>query len=106
MKMRLVTFCAFATIALFATPAVSEHSEQCAMCHDSKSESLNPGHQDCTACHTGYEGHLENPMDNLPGEATVETCQTCHEPTDDFKADPHHDMGMECFACHSIHDDG
>jgi len=106
MKMRLVIISTFAAVALTFAFQVNADSEQCAMCHAPQSENLNPGHQDCASCHMGADDHLDNPMEKFPKEVTTETCQTCHTPTEEFKADPHHDMGMECSACHTIHDNG
>jgi hypothetical protein len=104
MKTRLILISSLLAFGLALTSLASADTEQCAMCHAPQSESLNPGHQDCSSCHLDYDAHLDNPMEKFPKDVTVETCQTCHEPTEEFKADPHHDMGMECSACHTIHD--
>ena len=98
----LITFL-LAVFGLVAAPAIS--NDQCVTCHQDAKENVIPAHSDCMACHSGgADEHIAN-FREPPDPVTNETCETCHKPTEEFKAISAHTMDMECSACHSIHED-
>lgn len=103
MKKLLFSLGLMAVLGLFAAPVMS--SEQCLQCHQDQKDNEIHGHTNCMGCHsTGADAHLENFKEH-PAPVTNETCQTCHTPTDEWKAISAHGMDMECSACHAIHED-
>jgi hypothetical protein len=104
MRKTLLSLCLMAVLGLFAAPAIS--SEQCVMCHQDQKENAVAAHTNCMSCHGGgADAHLENFKEH-PEPVTNDTCTTCHQPNDDFKAISAHGMDMECSACHAIHEGG
>ena len=102
MKKVLFSLCIAGLMAFAIGPVVAE--DQCVMCHQDQKESVIPAHSDCMACHAaGSDEHLAN-FRTAPEPVTTETCTTCHQPTDEFKAISAHQMDMECSACHNVHD--
>ena len=79
-------------------------NDQCVMCHRAISETPIQQHQNCMMCHRdGAEEHMANirvPPEPVPDE----TCTMCHRPSESFMAISAHQQGMECAACHLIHD--
>ncbi len=103
MKKVLLTFALLTALGLLAFPALS--NDQCIMCHQDQADNPIPAHENCMACHAdGSDAHLDN-MRVHPEPVTEDTCTTCHAPNEDFMAISAHQMGMECSACHTIHED-
>ncbi|MEE4639164.1 MAG: hypothetical protein V2J42_10555 [Wenzhouxiangella sp.] len=104
MRKMLFSLCLALALGLLMGPAMS--NDQCVMCHQDQKENAVAAHSNCAACHGGgAEAHLENFKEH-PEPVTNDTCTTCHQPNDDFKAIAAHGMDMECSACHSIHEEG
>lgn len=104
MKNTLLSLALAGLLALAAGQIVA--NDQCIMCHQDQKENPVAAHQDCMACHaSGADAHMEN-FRVMPDAVSDDTCITCHQKDDDFMAIRPHQMGMECAACHTIHEDG
>lgn len=103
MKKKLFTMAMAGLFALAAGQILA--NDQCLMCHQGFEENKVEAHQDCMACHAGNaDEHMAN-IRIPPDPVTDATCTTCHQETEDFMAIRAHQMGMECTACHTIHED-
>jgi hypothetical protein len=96
-------FLASVLLALLLAPAWA-NNDQCLMCHRAMAETPVQAHKNCMVCHgDGAEEHMANirvPPEPVPDE----TCTMCHRANDAFLAISAHNQGMECAACHLIHD--
>lgn len=90
-------------LVMLAAPAWASN-EQCLMCHRAMSETPIQQHQNCMLCHRqGSEEHIAN-MRVPPEPVPDQTCAMCHRPNEAFLAISAHEQGLECGACHLIHD--
>ena len=80
------------------------NNDQCLMCHRAMSETPVQQHKNCMLCHGGGAAeHMANirvPPEPVPDE----TCAMCHRPNEAFMAISAHQQGLDCAACHLIHD--
>ncbi len=90
-------------LAAFLSPALADN-DQCLMCHRAMAETPVPAHQNCMICHgDGADEHMAN-IRVPPEPVADETCTMCHRKNEEFLAISAHTQGMECSACHLIHD--
>lgn len=102
MKYLMFALLTFLLLAIML-PAVADN-DQCLMCHRAMQETPINAHQNCMICHgDGAQAHMEN-IRVPPEPVSDEICAMCHRPNEEFKAISAHTMGMECGACHLIHD--
>lgn len=90
-------------LGLLLTPVLA-NNDQCLMCHRAMSETPVPAHRNCMICHgDGAEEHMAN-IRVPPEPVADETCLMCHRPNEAFLAISAHNQGLECAACHLMHD--
>jgi hypothetical protein len=90
---------------LLAQPVMGQSAqERCEMCHRPIAQDPVAKHPSCLMCHRDYEAHMTAPRREKPAEVTIETCQTCHRPTEDFVASYHHSQNLDCQTCHAAHE--
>ena len=102
-----------------AAPAVTQESDSatCLECHDGMTTTFkmepHAGLDNCAACHTGAEKHMEEgggvdnilafrDSDGLKDKAGA--CLGCHtRDAGRYMASPHGKASMDCTTCHSVH---
>ena len=103
MKKIVLGFCTVGLLLVMAGAALA--NDDCVMCHQDQKENVIPAHSDCMACHAeGSDEHIAN-FREAPAPVTNETCETCHQPNEEFLAISAHTMDMECSSCHQIHEE-
>ncbi len=56
----------------------------------------------CEACHGAFQPN--HPQQLMPITPNADLCSTCHKSsTDEWRASPHSDAGVQCQACHNPH---
>lgn len=113
-------------LLLLALPAsAQEDASVCLDCHDDVAENLmGTKHElttgetqgmsvNCMGCHTNYEAHLDDPLENYPTMPdtlgflqVAEVCGSCHVNAHQatmVTTDPHARSQIDCLDCHSIH---
>lgn len=104
-RFTLATCIVFAMGIFMPEPiAAQELLERCAMCHRAQAQDPVPKHPNCLMCHRESEAHARSPRNEKPVEITIDTCQMCHRPTEDFTASYHHSQNLDCQTCHASHE--
>ena len=88
----------------------------CAMCHDDIAADMATtphgvaarGGPSCEDCHGDGEAHMdEGGEPSLIGRPSDDSCRSCHRSRTQPELvgrEVHHNRGVDCFACHTIHD--
>jgi DnaJ-class molecular chaperone len=101
--MKRLSFILLPLLLVVIAPALASN-DQCLMCHRAMAETPVRAHQNCMTCHgDGAEEHMAN-IRVPPEPVEDETCAMCHRPNVAFLAISAHNQGLECAACHLIHD--
>lgn len=81
-------------------------NDNCMACHQDQSQ-LKAAHRDCLSCHVGSEEHARAPTRVKPTEVGTQQCMDCHGSDRHFAQfafSDHAQAGLECTACHGIHE--
>ncbi len=104
MKYRSLLFFLVGLLGLVLAP-VWASNEQCLRCHtDTIEKTPVRAHQNCMRCHSeGAEAHIAR-FRVPPAPVADETCTMCHRANEAFVAISAHNQGLECSACHLMHE--